>query len=180
MRHSNLDCAGTTKCQIHAADFVSVVVYQNDVYAASADDSTIYVFKYDGVQWEKVRSFGVDLGGIVSLSVRNDQIKCCSVMYETTNVYSLTGELLDCKDTCRHADNRLNGCPFICDDSDDASLLLVDVSCGRVQVMNEQGELCVLSLEPPVSQPRSALLYSNHLYVTSLDTNCIYTYDVNA
>ena len=67
-------------------------------------------------------------------------------------------------------------CPFISGDDDDGSVLIADWGNNRLQVMSEQGEFSVLQLQPPVSRPRSAVLFNNNLYVTSYDKKAIYKY----
>ena len=166
------------KCCIHAADFTSVVVHGDHVYAATDDDQSIYIYEHDvsGNKWTKVHSFNTGLEGFVTLSVTNQRIRCCSVLNETVNVYSLHGELLNALDTCRHEGDS-DGAPFICDDDESGRMLTVDAACGRVQVLNEQGEFFVLKLQPPVSKPRDAVLFNNQLYVTCQNTPMIYKYE---
>ena len=57
--------------------------------------------------------------------------------------------------------------PVISNDDDDGSVLIADRDNNRLQVMSEQGEFSVLQLQPSVSEPRSAALFDNRLYVTS-------------
>ena len=66
---------------------------------------------------------------------------------------------------CGDADHL--ACPYISDDDDDGSVLIAEEGNDRLQVMSEQGEFSVLQLQPPVLDPRSAVLYNNNLYVTS-------------
>ena len=75
----------------------------------------------------------------------------------------------------RGDEDKLN-CPFIGDDDDDGSVLIVEYHINRLLVMSEQGEIGVLQLQPPVSGPRSAVLFNNQLYVTSWDDEAIYRY----
>ena len=65
--------------------------------------------------------------------------------------------------------------PYISDDDDDDSVLIADQLNQRLQVMSEQGEFSVLQLKPPVSQPRSAVLFNNHLYVARPGELCRYS-----
>ena len=62
------------------------------------------------------------------------------------------------------------------DDDDDCSVLIVDWGNDRLQVMSEQGEFTVLQLQPPVSRPRSAVLFKNNLIVASIDKFQIHKY----
>ena len=57
--------------------------------------------------------------------------------------------------------------PVISDNDDDGSVLIADHCRNGLQVMSEQGEFSVLQLQPPVSRPRSAVLWKDQLYVTS-------------
>ena len=91
-------------------------------------------------------------------------------------VYSLSGELLQTYGARGGGDAaKLNG-PFIGDDDDDGSVLIADYGNDRLQVMSEQGEFSVLQLQPPISQPCSAMLFNKQLYVISEDDNLIYKY----
>ena len=114
--------------------------------------------------------------GTLTLSISNNQLKCCSIGDDSIKVYSLSGELLQTYGTLgRGAAGQLY-CPYISDDDDDGSVLIADRNNNRLQVMSEQGEVSVLQLQPPVSQPRSAVLFESHMFVTSWNKKTIYRY----
>ena len=130
------------------------------------------MFQHNGTSskgWRQLRSFDHDFaeeGYILTLSISNNQLKCCSALCGIIKVYSLSGELLQTHGTRGSgAAGRLND-PFISDD--DGSVLMPDLSNDRLQVMSEQGQFSVLQLQPSVSGPRSAVLFNNQLYVTSV------------
>ena len=130
------------------------------------------MFQHDDAsspRWIKIRSIDHDFeeeGFTLTLIISNIQLKCCSHGDDTIKVYSLSGELLQTYDAHGNGDaGQLDG-PYISDDDDDGSVLIADRS-NRLKVMSEQGEFCVLQLQPPVSQSRSAVLFNNELYVTS-------------
>ena len=140
--------------------------------------NTVIVYKHSGYNWVKVHSFTahVALGCLKTLSVMNNQIKCCSSKDNKIAVYSLRGELLQTYGTHGRGDAGLLNYPLICADDDDGSVLIADHDNDRLQVMREQGEFSVLQLQPPVSLPCSAVLINNKLYVTSADKRKLYRY----
>ena len=126
-------------------------------------------------EWLQIRSIDLDFddkGYTLTLSISNNQLTCCSAGDGSIKVYSLSGELLQTYGTRGRGDAGQLDCPFISDDDDDGSVLIADRDIDRLQVMSEQGEFNVLQLQPPVSrpsvsQPRSAVLFNNQLFVTS-------------
>ena len=159
---------------IASSDFTSVVVHQDQVYAADCSKNQTQVFQRNDssspAEWRQLISIDHDFRDqnfILTLSVSNNQFKCCSQEDGIIKVYSLSGELLQTYGTRGRGDAGQLDFPFISDDDDDGSVLIADGLNDRLQVMSEQGEFSVLQLQPPVSQPRSAVLFNNHLYVTS-------------
>ena len=82
-------------------------------------------------------------------------------------VYSLSGELLQTYGTWDYGDVGYFRHAVINEDEDDGSVLIADQVSSTLQVMTEQGEFSALQLQPPVSKPRSAVLFNNQLYITS-------------
>ena len=155
---------------------MSVVVCKDQVYAATNNDEVprvVNVYTYSG-RWEKVHSFNT-VNGMVTLSVKNNQIKCCSFREDNIAVRSLTGQLLATYGTNGGRAGQLIG-PRMFDDDDDGSVLISDLLNDRLQVMSELGEFSVLQLQPQVSQPRSAILFDNQLYVISDKEKTVYKY----
>ena len=127
--------------------------------------------------WLQLRSIDHDLDDgyyTLTLSISNNQLKCCSAGDGTVKVYSLSGELLQTYGTTGRGDAGQLTYPYISDN--DGCVLIADHYNDRLQVMSEQGEFSVLQLQPPVSRPRCAVLFGNQLYVTSEDGNAIYKY----
>ena len=112
----------------------------------------------------------------LTLSISNNQLKCCSAEDGVIKVYSLSGELLQTCGTRGRGDAGQLYWPFVSDDDDDGSVLIADYGNDRLQVMSEQGEFSVLQLQPPVSRPCGAVLFKNNLYVASIDHNQIHKY----
>ena len=158
---------GYVQSRITAGDFTSVAVHRDQMFAAGyTKPKMVHFYKRSGSSWVKVHSFSVDLDHWITLSVKNNQIKCCSDNDNKIAVYSLSGELLQTYGTSERdgGAGQLNY-PYICTDDDDGSVLIADRGNDRLQVMSEQGEFSVLQLQPPVSQPRGAVLFNNQLYV---------------
>ena len=162
------------KSRIDSGCFSSVAVYQDHVYAARHSSDEVLVYKHSG-GWKKVHSFNV-IRGFTMLSVQNNQLKCCSIGEDKISVYSLTGQLLQAHGSRESDDAGKFCCPYICGDDIDGSVLIADWGNDRLQMMSEQGGFSVLQLQPPVSQPRSAVLFNNNLYVVSEDKKTVYTY----
>ena len=153
--------------------FTSVVVHQDQVFAAECSKNQTQVFQHNDASSLKlinIRCIDHDFeekDSILTLSISNNQLKCCSWGDGIIKVYSLSGELLQTYGTSGSGDAGQFNCPFISDDDDDGSVLIADCGNNRLQVMSEQGEFNVLQLKPPVSVPRSAVLFNNQLYLTS-------------
>ena len=155
-------------------DFSSVVVHRDQVYAADCSKNQTEVFRYNKTRlprWLNVISIKHTFktkNSALTLSIScNNRRKCCSAGDDIIKVYSLNGMLLHTHGTRGSDDAGQLHCPYIGDDDDDGSVLIADWGNDRLQVMSEQGEFSVLQLQPPVSRPRSAVLFNNQLYVTT-------------
>ena len=176
-RHQNF-IAGERNL-IVSGQFTSVVAHQDKVYATRYDSDQTQVFQHNNrtsPRWRQLRSIDHDFetkGYTLTPSISNNQLKCCSAGDSVIKVYSLSGELLQTYGTSGVGDAG----QFICNDDDDGSVLITDND--KLQVMSEQGEFSVLQLQPPVSRPRSAVLFNNQLYVTAspvLGEGSVYKY----
>ena len=168
---------GITKNRINATGFSSVTVHQDQVYAATLNDpKTVIVYKHSGRDWNKVHSFTVAMEGFITLSVKNNSMKCSSTREDKIEVYSLSGELLQTHGTWGSDDAGELSCSAICADDEEGSVLIADRDNNRLQVMSEKGEFTVLQLQPPVTEPCSAVVFNDKLYVTSDDNKKIYKY----
>ena len=135
--------------------------------------SVVHVYTHSD-HWVKIHSFNTAKGW-VTLSVKKNQIKCCSFRDDNIAVHSITGEFLATYGTNGNGVGQLNG-PRMYDDDDDCCVLISDYLNDRLQVMSERGEFTVLQLHPPASQPRSAILFDNQLYVISRKEETVYKY----
>ena len=167
--------------KITSGCFTSVVVHQDQVYAADRSKNQTQVFQNSddtsSPRWAKIRCIDHDFEkkcSTLTLSISNNQLKCCSYAIGSIKVYSLSGELLQTYGTRGRGDAGQLNWPFISDD--DGSVLIADRKNDRLQVMSEQGEFSVLQLQPPVSGRCSAVLFNNQLYVTSDHNRAIYKY----
>ena len=173
---------GDTASRIALGGFTSVVVHQDQVYAAENSRNETQVFQRDETsRLTKTMSINHEFTSernILTLSISNNQLKCCSYVDGVIKVYSLlsSGELLQSYDTHAQGGAGHFYCSVVSDSDDDGSVLIADWSYDRLQVMSEQGEFSVLQLQPPVPWPRSAVLFNNQLYVTKEQTDVIYRY----
>ena len=157
--------------EIVNGSFTSVVIHQDQVYAADCENNQTQVFQHNdtsSTRWTQTRFIDHDFeqkGSSLTLSISNNQLKSCSFGDGSIKVYSLSGELLQTYGTPGRADAGQLYSPCISDD--DGSVLIADCGNNRLQVMSEQGEFSVLQLQPPVTSPLRAVLFKNHIYVTS-------------
>ena len=174
---NNVAIVAGEKHRIASGSFSSVIVHQDLVYAADCGKNQTRVFQRSDAsspEWRQLRSIDHEFARNnenITLSISNNQLKCCSVDESTIKVYSLSGELLQTYGTLGRADAGQLYSPCISDD--DGSVLIADCGNNRLQVMSEQGEFSVLQLQPPVSGPRSAVLFNQHIYVTSAQPSTI-------
>ena len=163
--------------------FSNVVVHEDHVFAAHGRSNQTRVFQLDDTssspEWRQLRSidhYFDTKGRALTLSISNNQLKRCSSDDGIITVYSLSGDLLQTYGTRGCGGSGQLDSPFISDDDADGSVLIADNGNGRLQVMSEQGEFSVLQLQTPVSRPRSAVLFNNHMFVTLFQKKTIYKY----
>ena len=116
------------------------------------------------------------IGGTLRLRAANNRLMCSNTAHHEIQVYSLSGELLQAFSRPGSGDADRFNSPIICDVDTASNVLIADCDNGRLQVMSEQGEFCVLDLQPRVSHPESAIIFSSHLYVTSYMGRAVYKY----
>ena len=144
------------------------------------------MFRYNKTllpRWLNVTSIDHDFEtkhSALTLSISNNQLKCCSAKDGTIEVHLPGGKLLQTYGARGSGDAGQLLAPYITDDGDDndGSVLIADCGNDRLQVMSEQGEFSVLQLQPTVSRPCRAALFNNQLYIisTSLGDYSIYKY----
>ena len=164
--------------RIAFGSFSSVVVYDDQIYSAEYIKGQIQVHQLTAGTTK--RHYIGTRNNLLTLSISNNQLKCCSYWYVNGNIetYSLApnGELLQTYGPTRCVfARRFNGA-FIRGGDADGSVLIVDRHSGTLCVRDERGEYSELHLHPSVSKPCGAVLFNNHLYVTSDADNAIYRY----
>lgn len=112
----------------------------------------------------------------------NKSIKCCAAHANQIDVYVPMSDSIQHTYMYGRPGSKVAGelnYPLISDDDDeDGSLLIADSRNNRIQVMTSHGEYTVLKLDPPVTVPRSAVLFNNHLYVMSMNNDTLVKYGV--
>ena len=116
-----------------------------------------------------MRSFKASESGsdVVTLSVKNNQLKCCSANEGKIRVYTSSGQLLQTYGKAGSCDAGRFKRPFLCSDDEDGRLLIAVCYNDRLKVMTEDGKFSLVQLQPQISGPRSAVLFNNQLYVAS-------------
>ena len=115
-------------------------------------------------------------GGKINLCARNDRLTCSSSAHNEIQVYSLTGEFLQAHGRPGSGEAGRLDSLRICYVDTAGSVLIADCGNDRLQVMSEQGEFAVLDLQPEVSRPLSAMIFSGHLYVTLYSKCTVHKY----
>ena len=138
----------------------------------------MHVIRYDDESCccgTPVKSFSVPRGWL-TLSVANQQLMCCSTSVNQVAVYSLSGQFLHINGSLGAGQLR---CPLACHGGK-VGVLIADSKNNRLQTMSGEGKFKSLQLQPPVSEPRGAvLLKAKNIYVTSRTMQTIYKYDVD-
>ena len=109
--------------------FTSVVAHQNQIHAADCNKIQTKVFQHNETvqpEWLYIRSIYHKFskrGPVITQSISNNQLKCCSAEDGVIKVSSLSGERLQTYGTPGRSDVGQLDCPFISDDDDDGSVL---------------------------------------------------------
>ena len=69
--------------------------------------------------------------------------------------------------------------PILCMTGTGGAALIADESNNRLQVLGADHQWSILSLQPPVKEPISALFHRGRLLVTSASDKTIYVYDAS-
>ena len=122
----------------------------------------------------------VERGDVVTFVVdeRRETVTCCYTASSKLLVCSTSDGRQQTHGAYGSGDAGQFSWPYVCYADDDGNVLIADCYNERLQVMNKQGEFSVLRLQPYVSQPRSAVLFKGHLYVTSFDKKTVSKYQV--
>ena len=161
--------------------FSSVVVHEDQVYAADDHRNLTRVLQLNETPpqgWRQLKTIDHNFklkSYQVTLSTSNNQLYCYSRGDNIIKVYSLSGELLQPTREINHCADQVCW-SFIRNNDDDGSVLIDESDDKSPQVMSEQGEFSVLQLQPPVTSPRSAVLFKNSMFTTSWIKKTIYKY----
>ena len=161
------------KFKITAGWFASVVIRGSRLYASNSNSKEILIFEY-AQTWSKVKSVAsrsqpTNLQTL-TLALTEQRLIACSSQDNQCYFYTTLGESVGQHEV------KLDR-PYICGSYSDDSVLIADQGNHRLVVMNEQGELRALGLQPQVPQPRGAVLVKNELFVTSGSSKTIYQYN---
>ena len=165
--------------------YSSVIVHQNQIYAAESASREIHVFDYTESALTKLRTIKLLFAhnknkrdATLKMCATNNGLACSSSTHNEIQEYSFSGEFRQIYGRPGSGEAGQLAFPRICDVDTSGSVLITDCDNNRLQVMSEQGEFCVLDLEPEVSGPVSAAIFSGHLYVTSGNRTTIHKYSL--
>ena len=156
--------------------FTSVVRNQNRYYAAETRTTTIHVYEYAG-QWFKCHSFSVNAtkGHILTMCFANNLLFVCLCADHRRDIFSPSGHLQSstgCKGS-EGPDQFIN--PHSCA-TDAGAVLIADSYNNRLQLLNANGQWCIVQLQPPVKGPCGACLMNDTLYVNEWSYQQLHAY----
>ena len=161
--------------RIQEGEFSSVVSHQGRIYAAATrgETTTIQVFCFaKGIfkeKWRLETKFNIIVGSVITLCITGSEIACCSNSDHKIAIYTLAGQLRPVYGSFGSVEAGQMSCPYVSYNDATGNMLIVDHFNHRLQVMDTHGEFSVLSLEPGVLHPRSAVLMDKFIYVTASD-----------
>ena len=159
--------------------YSGVIFHQNHLYATECNENEIHVFDHKRsvlIQTRTVKLRFSEPGGTLRIRAANNRLTCSTTTHHEILVYSLSGEFLQAYGRPGSGDADRLDSPIICDVDTAGNVLIADCDNDRLQLMSEQGEFCVLDLQPHVSHPESAVIFNGYLYATAYNECAVYKY----
>ena len=167
--------SGKNRCRIDKGYFTGVSEHDGGLYAAEYTGK-IHVYEQVG-EWKECRR--IDLGlkmQEITLSIQDVMIYVCLCRDSKLVTYSLSGIKLGSwgSEGCEEAGDLDE--PDLCIVGTGGAALVADTRSYRLQVLSADRQWSVVSLQPPVRMPMSALLYRDRLLVASEKDNTLNVY----
>ena len=168
--------AGKKRRCIDEGEFTGVAEHDGALYAAKFEGN-IRVYEQAG-GWKECRRIDLGCGSqMITISLHDNMIYAC--LRETANLlaYSLSGKPMGSWGSRGNREAGEFSAPFLCITGTGATVLIADYYNHRLQVLNANRQWSVVSLQPPVERPSSALLHGGRLYVASEIDKTLYVYE---
>ena len=168
--------AGQKRRCIDEGWFNGVAEHDGALYAAKYSESSIRVYEQAG-GWKECRR--IDLGcesQDITISIHDNIIYACLCGGAKLLAYSLSGEQIGSWGSKGNREAGELDHPYLCMTGTGGAVLIADRGNDRLQVLGTDRQWSVVSLQPPVERPRSALLHRGRLLVASY-WNTLYVYD---
>ena len=168
--------AGKKRHCIDEGEFTGVAEYDGALYAV---DDDIRVYEQAG-GWKECRRIDLRCGFQVrTLSIQDNMIYACLCDDAKLVAYSLSGDQMGSWGSMGMGKGEAGelSCPYLCMTGTGGAALIADKYNDRLQVLGADRQWSVVSLQPPVKGPRSALLHRGRLLVASYLDNTLYVYE---
>ena len=163
----------------------SLATHGNELFAAVKDDAEVYVYRYnsnESKRFKRTRHIkynmthdALRMQWPTTLCIKRNQLQCVSSSDAGVKIYSGSGELLQEHGGTGSSGSRLKHPRISCDNA--STVFICDEGDITLYAISDDGSnMTIVKLKPPVSKPRNAVMFENHLYVTSAETNQIYKY----
>ena len=161
------------KRRIDEGNFTGVAEHDGALYAV---DDDIRLYEQAG-GWKERRR--IDLGvesQTITISIHDNMIYACLCSNAKLLAYTLSGEPMGSWGNKGYGEAGELSDPFLCMTAIGGAVLIADENNDRLQVYGADRQWSIVSLQPPVERPRSALLHRGRLLVASY-WNTLYVYE---
>ena len=166
--------AGKKRRRIDEGYFTGVAEHDGAMYAAN-DDIRVYE---QTCGWKECRRINLECGSqTITLSIHDSIIYVCLRGKTKLMAYSLSGEQMGSWVSLGGEEAGELSDPFLCMTGTDCAVLIADRDNNRLQVLGADRQWSVVSMQPPVRRPKSALLHRGRLLVASYRDNTLYEYE---
>ena len=165
--------AGKKRHCIDEGYFTGVAEHDGSLYAV---DDDIRVYEQAG-GWKECRRFDLGCGSqTITISIHDTMMYVCLYGDSKLLAYSLSGKQLGSWGSKGEEEVGELDHPYLCMTGTGGAVLIADTDNDRLQVLNADRKWSVVSLQPDVWRPKSALIHCGRLLVASGDTT-LYVYD---
>ena len=169
--------AGKKRRSIDEGWFTGVYEHDGAFYAAEHYTGSIRVYEKTG-GWKECRCIDLGCGSQnITISIHDNMIYACLLSDTKLMAYSLSGEQ---KRSWGNAGIGKAGeldVPYLCMTDAGGAALIADSDNNRLQALGANRQWSIVSLQPPVMEPMSALFHCGRLFVTSFKDKRLYVYD---
>ena len=164
---------------IDTGAFSSVQIVDDTIYAARKTCGSLLIYTYNSNKWTSTISRRLPCGKmkIVTISANEDSVIVCCCNTNKLYRYTKELELVEVqRKTTPNGNVKWPKCPFICDEDEEGGYVIADHNHNLLRVLDKERKWHDVTLEPEVTQPRSAVRFCNMLYVTSWTDDKLYMF----